>query len=867
MRTSLKCFLTAAMVFSLTSCGGKESAAKTYVLTFHQEGVTDTLVTVTKGETTNDDVKAQEPSITPKEGYTGSWDYDVTAYTTDTTISPTYTPITYYATYKANGRQVGDPLPFTVEDTRVPNEPAVPEVAGYEGSWNDYTIAAADMTITAKYEIKTYTATFLVAGEVIANVGFTINDLDLDNPYFPRSMMPEVPASALKAHYDVTWEDKLLDPIGDVTITLTEKLHEYKVQFVDEAGNQVGETQTYTYGQDKSVITEPTVPSKEGYTAAWGDYTLTGEEDVIVVSPTYTAITYYATFFADGVQVGEPVPFTVEDTELSNIPNVPEKPGYEGDWESYTLGAGDITINADYHLHRYYISFQVDGEEVAKVPYTVEDTKASITLPDLPEKSGCSSTGWSDFELTYSDEVLVVNASYYKNVTDFEDGVVPTSFKYNNIVTDKAISEIGGVEGSKCLDVSVKAGDFFFGFDKSYLKAMFANEWVKSVAFDAKSTVATENWRSGAPGGEVASNGSPQPFEAYSNGNAGLSLNWKTYYFTRAMYESLKDTDYMIKGAVGGVATISIDNVRPVDHDPYTSKSQFGFEGNTIAATAGATEFSVRNGNNYEGLKVAGAGVVADSWGYDYNIKSEGNRSVKFNKQSGYLSVYMNASIRDAIPGDYVLIDMYSTTGINSYSDNKGITDGMNNPFNRQTPGNKWFTLVLNKSTSITNDGRILTMSGSASGTIYFDNIRGASKLDEVETGYAFKAGDYGYYLDYKTDTTETAGNTIRDVNKNYTFMVNGANLVSAEVTTENTSTNSLRSVKFTYKAKGYCALFINPNLLNEFLPKGYTISFDLYVNGSFTGGTPWGNIANKCMGKWGTVTITEDMFEKNASG
>ena len=446
----------------------------------------------------------------------------------------------------------------------------------------------------------------------------------------------------------------------------------------------------------------------------------------------------------------------------------------------------------------------------------------------------------------------------FDRIYDFENNTVPACFTGNSVVTGTSVTS-NGVDGSKGLEVAVKAGDFEFGLNKDYLDAAFSYSWVKAVAVDAKATTASQNWRTGSVGGEV---GKKQPFEGYHT-DSGITTSWKTFYFTRAMYDAWDSTSAMLRGSTGA-GTVYIDNIRPVDYDVYTNSARFGFETNGFKEST--SPMSVRYGNNIEGLSANGAGLVEGSWSYDYSIKSEGNRSLKFTKQSGYISVSLNKTIINAIPGNHVLLDMYLSGAINSYDNNKGMTDGMNNAFNKQMPAGKWFTIVLDKTTGITTDGRILTFSGSASPNIYIDNIRGASALDEVETGYAFKAGQYGYYVDYKTDTTEAAGSTIRDANKNYSFLVNGANLVSAEVTTEKVSAHSTRSVKFTYSAKGYCALLINPNLLNEYLPKGYTISLDLYVDGSFTGGTAWGNVANKCMGKWGTVTLDESMFEKNTS-
>ncbi len=456
--------------------------------------------------------------------------------------------------------------------------------------------------------------------------------------------------------------------------------------------------------------------------------------------------------------------------------------------------------------------------------------------------------------LPLSDDRLVPTS--YRTLYDFENGLVPSVLVGNSLVKIPVISDTDGVDGSKCLDVPVRSGDFMFGLSKDCLDLIFEDTSVNAIAFDAKSTVASQNWRYGTPGGP---NGATQPFEHYANGD-GINTNWKTFYFTRDMYDAWTDGSYMIKGSTGD-AHIYIDNVRTTDTDLYTHRKSYGFE------TSGVTDASDTSGkirvpySNKVLFKAEGAGVVANSGSMDYSIKSEGNRSFHFTKQNGYIAVYMETSIVNAIPGDYVLLDMYSTVGINSYDNNKGITDGSNGAFNRQTPANKWFTLVLNKSTQITNDGRILTLSGSAAGDIYFDNIRGLGSLDDFETAYAFKAGQYGYALDYKTDVTEAAGGTIRDTNKNYTFLVNGAGCSGAEITTEKASSGH-HSLKISWSAKGYCALSINPNLLNTYLPAGFSVSFDIWVSGSFTGGTFIGNAVNNHVGSWTTVTLEASNFE-----
>ena len=65
--------------------------------------------------------------------------------------------------------------------------------------------------------------------------------------------------------------------------------------------------------------------------------------DELTVQPA----SYTATFVADGTEVAK-VSFLEGDTMLFNIPEVPAKEGFWGDWAAYTLGNADITIEAVY---------------------------------------------------------------------------------------------------------------------------------------------------------------------------------------------------------------------------------------------------------------------------------------------------------------------------------------------------------------------------------------------------------------------------------------------------------------------------------------------------------------------------------------
>lgn len=515
-------------------------------------------------------------------------------------------------------------------------------------------------------------------------------------------------------------------------------------------------------------------------------------------------------------------------------------------WSHYSRIDPSFT---DYGCNEYWISCGANHER--------QFTKPEIDDELIDEKGQPSNEFYAS--LTPGDGYYL---EPYRYLYDFEDGVIPALDK-NQFVRSVSVSSTDGVEGSKCLKFTVANNDFQFGLPKSFFDGVFSDPDIVSVQFDAKASSASQNFRYNT---QYLVGGNPsQPFEDYAAG-AGITTDWKTFYFTRDMYNYWDASSYMIKGTIGG-GDVYIDNVKTSTKDPYSHVTSLGFETNTVidkTATSTLNTLSVRIGVNVQSMEVSGAGVVTNSYGYSYSIKSEGNRSFYFTKQSGYLAVYLNRNIVNSIPGDYVLIDMYSTTGFNSYDNNKGITDGQNNPFNRATIGNNWFTLVLNKANGITTDGRILTMSGSAAGTVYFDNIRGIGAVDNFESAYGFNAGQYGYVLDYKTETTESAGNTIRDKNKNYSIMINGANLTKVEITSEKANGGHY-SAKFTYSAKGYCAMFINPNLLNTYLPMGYSVAFDIWASASFTSGQLAG--VSVPVGQWTTVTLTADKFEGHSTG
>ena len=181
-----------------------------------------------------------------------------------------------------------------------------------------------------------------------------------------------------KEHYTFEgWFEKGTDnaalttmPERDYAVYAKYAAIEYTVTFKVD-GVQVGETQTYTV--ENKTIVEPTIPAKEHYTAAWTSYGLNGGN--VTVEAIYTAIEYTVTFM-DGETVIGTATYTIENTEITE-PAVPTKEGYASVWAAYTLTGGDVTVEVIYTLIDDGSSDEDDSAEDSSDAITSEDSAAN----------------------------------------------------------------------------------------------------------------------------------------------------------------------------------------------------------------------------------------------------------------------------------------------------------------------------------------------------------------------------------------------------------------------------------------------------------------------------------------------------------
>lgn len=273
-------------------------------------------------------------------------------------------------------------------------------------------------------------------------------------------------------------EGNHIDENGDYFCDLCGESLTYSVKLIVDGVN-LGDI-IYHYG-DTEIDNLPGVPEKPGYTGEW-DYTITGSE--LEIRPAYTPVTYYATFVVDGVQLGERIPFTVENLSV-NPPAVPAKDGYIGKWSEYTLALCDITIQAIYEK-------MPDNPDNPDIPGSSVNPTASAKIKVK------SDSVYKNSKVIVTAKAEGVPKGYYLAVfdgkTEVERGTNSSvTYEIKELVsrdkklTVKVIDKDGNVQknakGEKLTDtinITVKTGFFdviiaffkkLFGSNKAYISA------------------------------------------------------------------------------------------------------------------------------------------------------------------------------------------------------------------------------------------------------------------------------------------------------------------------------------------------------------------------------------------------------------
>ena len=101
----------------------------------------------------------------------------------------------------------------------------------------------------------------------------------------------------------------------------------------------------------------------------------------LVLYAKYNVPEYTITFKVEGETISEQT-FSIDDKDI-NVPDIPEKAGFIGVWESYELNDNDVVVNAIYHEKGYSTSF--DSTEGFEASTTYNNTEEIAFGPEAKQ--------------------------------------------------------------------------------------------------------------------------------------------------------------------------------------------------------------------------------------------------------------------------------------------------------------------------------------------------------------------------------------------------------------------------------------------------------------------------------------------------
>lgn len=335
-----------------------ESSKKKHVVTFEADGRQVDRVEFFEGDT----VLSRIPAVPQKTGYSGEWpSYKLG--TSDLTVAARYTANSYTVTFKDwKGDALSSGRYAYGSAVTAPNVAPRPNSGGKVYAFVGWSPAFrptcdGDATYVAQYSEKAieHTVTFVADGKTVGTAKF--NEVD-------RKLIGAEPAVPAKTGYTGSWAPYALGT-QDITVSASYSANKYAMTFRNWDGT-ILQTGTYAY---RSLVKAPLAsrPSSSGKA-----YTFTGWSPAFsnvcdqAKNMVYTAqydvrsIVHNAVFKADGAVV-DAVPFSEGDAALSRIPAVPAKTGYTGSWAPYTLGNGDIVVEARYALMPNALTLQTNA--------------------------------------------------------------------------------------------------------------------------------------------------------------------------------------------------------------------------------------------------------------------------------------------------------------------------------------------------------------------------------------------------------------------------------------------------------------------------------------------------------------------------
>jgi hypothetical protein len=355
--------------------------------------------TVLKTQTVNYGCGATAPANPSRIGYTFiGWDKYFNKVIADIVVTAKYKINTYTVIFKDyNGVVLKTQCVNYGESATAPT---VSNKQGYTFSgWNkSFDKVTSDLIVTAQYKVATYTVTFKDYDGTVLNTQ-VVN----------YGCGAAAPTDPIRKGYTFTGWDKSFNKItSDTVVTATYKVNSYNVTFKDYDGTVLN-TESVIY---EDAATAPVEPKREGYTfSGWDkDYSKITEDTVVTAQ--YKINTYTVTFVDHGGK--EITEVKVNHGDTAQAPTDPTRAGYTFiNWDKQLTNIiENTTVTAQYTASSYTVIFKgEDGKELKKETVKYEE---AVTAPEAPNKVGYTFIGW-DKTFDKITEDTVVTAQYKIN--------------------------------------------------------------------------------------------------------------------------------------------------------------------------------------------------------------------------------------------------------------------------------------------------------------------------------------------------------------------------------------------------------------------------------------------------------------------
>ena len=369
--------------------------ATTYKVTFKQNGHTDVVKTVEKGEDLTDIPMPQE-----KIGYTVVWDQmSFTNITEDIVVNAVATANKYTITYDANGGELANQTQEVTFDTETTL--AIPTKEDY--LFNGWTYEGAvvvngaawsianDVTLVAEWidNRPTYTVTF-VDGAQLKTVEVKKGE---------SVSADDVPSFVGKVGYSAAWDiTDYTNILTDMTVTAEYTANTYTITYDADGFAMDGTTVQLTYDALCTAL-DMSLTKEDANFLGWkyGEVTYTKESvwnvaDNVTITPDWGAENQFTIVFVD--TDGSTINKTIYmGQDLTDIPTPKAKVGYTVDnvWYAdeacmqtavFTNVQAGFTVYAKATANTYKVSYDANGGTMSELTQDIAfDSEYTLTTP------------------------------------------------------------------------------------------------------------------------------------------------------------------------------------------------------------------------------------------------------------------------------------------------------------------------------------------------------------------------------------------------------------------------------------------------------------------------------------------------------